>query len=491
MVLGTRFFLVYLIICHNVISRLTFDLSYFPCRNWGYLIAPNNAHIDGCGRDCWAYLAVMRISLALVVFHVLLAFIDIVIGLFRRNILKSVENGHWFLKLASLIGIMVAIFLIVPNNALYRYDIAAITLGSLYIIFQSFILIELSWSWVKLWIEKWEETLDSWFKNMLIFFCLLLYVVSIGVNVALILAFGAPKHDGCGLNTYFVSVNIVLSCIHSIVSVLPIVQYWTPHSGIFQSATLFVYTTYLTASAIIYEPAKGEFQCGLGVNSDNFTSIFVSAVGILLAFISLSYCVFKRQCFDDDEHDPLDFHSFQDRRYERILQGDNSLGSEYLDETVSYEHQDVKTSFQFCKFHLTLAAASFFLVMVLTGWSSMKLPADIPNGSLQPNNFYPNFIDNLGNLTIYNRPIDVFAKFNPSSRLPDIELQSGSMPASRSSDNYARYFALYTTHISYQNTFLAMWAKIAAGWASIALYLWRLVRPILFGERHALASMGF
>jgi hypothetical protein len=97
---------------------------------------------------------------------------------------------------------------------------------------------------------------------MLIFFCSLFFATTIIGSILMLVFFGPPTKPGCGINTYFIVVNLVLVLVHSITAILPKIQEATPRSGVFQSSVLGVYTTYLIASAIASQPSIDGFQCG-------------------------------------------------------------------------------------------------------------------------------------------------------------------------------------------------------------------------------------
>lgn len=58
----------------------------------------------------------------------------------------------------------------------------------------------------------------------------------------------------CALNKFFITINLVLCVIVSVISILPAVQERIPRSGLLQSAIVTLYTIYLTWSALSNNP---------------------------------------------------------------------------------------------------------------------------------------------------------------------------------------------------------------------------------------------
>ena len=165
-----------------------------------------NTVTSQCGKECWAYLAVMRISLAMVIYHAVLTLL--VFGVRRGGEVRaSLQNGFWPIKFVVWLTLIVLMFY-VPDSAFYNYHVAAIVFSALFIIMQSFVLVDFAWAWAQHWIDKWEETSDDFYKYCLIGFCGIFYVGTLVVSVLMYMYFGPPEKPGCGLNSYFVTMNL-------------------------------------------------------------------------------------------------------------------------------------------------------------------------------------------------------------------------------------------------------------------------------------------
>lgn len=70
--------------------------------------------------------------------------------------------------------------------------------------------------------------------------------------------------DDCALNKFFISFNLILCVIVSILSVLPSVQEMQPRSGLLQSSVVTLYVIYLTWSSVSSQPCTLKLiQCKL------------------------------------------------------------------------------------------------------------------------------------------------------------------------------------------------------------------------------------
>lgn len=63
-------------------------------------------------------------------------------------------------------------------------------------------------------------------------------------------------HYNCGLNIFFITFNLILCLIVSVMSVLPQVQDHISRSGLLQSSVVTLYVVYLTWSALANNPDK-------------------------------------------------------------------------------------------------------------------------------------------------------------------------------------------------------------------------------------------
>ncbi|KAJ3012195.1 Serine incorporator 3 [Thoreauomyces humboldtii] len=321
--------------------------------HWAHVLAANshNAVTAECGEACYNYLAVYRVSLSVVLFHGTLCLLTI--GVRTSSDPRGViQNGVWPVKFLIWFGTLVGTFFI-PAQHLANYWIAAITFSGLFILLQSYILVDFGWNWSTSWVTNWEETNNPLWKFLLIFFTLTKYSVVIAGTVVLYLYF--TTNSGCGLNIMYVTVNLILVLAISILSLLPAVQNANPRSGIFQSAILSLYATYLVGSAIGSEPNDaGGFHCSPqtpGTGEDALSRAMVY-VGLAITFLALGYSAVSAGSMSPWTRTDVE-----------------TGGSDPHDETE-------ETTYSYAFFHFVFVLAAMYMAAVITNWSTLELGSD-------------------------------------------------------------------------------------------------------------------
>uniref|UniRef100_A0A8C8RLG6 Serine incorporator 3 n=1 Tax=Pelusios castaneus TaxID=367368 RepID=A0A8C8RLG6_9SAUR len=199
------------------------------------------------------YRAVYRISFAMAVFFFIFALLMIQVKT-SNDPRAAVHNGFWFFKIAAIVGIMVGAFYI-PEGPFTRAWFIIGALGAFcFIGIQLVLLVDFAHSWNESWVERMEEgNSRCWYAAL--FSCTILnYILSI-TSVVLFYIF-YTKADGCTENKFFISFNMILCIVVSIISILPKVQEYQPNSGLLQSSIITLYTMYLTWSAMSNEPER-------------------------------------------------------------------------------------------------------------------------------------------------------------------------------------------------------------------------------------------
>ena len=98
------------------------------------------------------------------------------------------------------------------------------------------------------WNESWIDRVESGSKKHgygLLFFTFLFYALSI-TGIVLFYIYYAPDRSVCRLHTFFISFNLCLCFILSIVSILPQVREHNSSCGLLQSSFVSLYVVYYT-----------------------------------------------------------------------------------------------------------------------------------------------------------------------------------------------------------------------------------------------------
>lgn len=208
-------------------------------------VVNHNALID-C-TSILGYFAVYRLCFALACFYF---FFMVLMFCVRssRDPRSMIQNGFWFFKFIILVLLIVGAFYI-PNNGSFEVAFMYIGIvgGFFFILVQLVLLIDFVHTWNENWVEKLEDGEKGYYYGLLIFtgifFCLTLTIAVLGY------VFYA-SNAGCGLHVFFITFNIILCVIATIISLLPVVQEYNSTSGILQSSFISVYVMYLTWSAM-------------------------------------------------------------------------------------------------------------------------------------------------------------------------------------------------------------------------------------------------
>lgn len=94
--------------------------------------------------------------------------------------------------------------------------------------------------------------------------------------------------ETCGLNTFFITFNLVLSVLLTISSVLPAVQEANPRSGLAQASMVSIYTTYLIASAVANHDDAGG-ACNPITNGSTGARTTTVVLGAMFTFLAIAY----------------------------------------------------------------------------------------------------------------------------------------------------------------------------------------------------------
>jgi len=233
--------------------------------------------------------------------------------------------------------------------------------------------------------------------------------------------FFTDNPNECWMNSMFISLNLFLCFAVSVFSITPCIQKRNPRSGLLQSSVVTFYSTYLVWSSISSEAAT--MQC-TKFTTDGYASTFV---GVAITFVALVYSALRvsssdLQGTDDDEEGLLD---------DVAAPQDSENSGENVREEVSIDVIDTG---------VPLSEHS----------SADRSPVS------------------------YNVSFFHFTFFLASLYLSMVLTNWNTV----NSDNDTQ------TSISVDQGMVSVWVKIISSWATLALYLWTIIVPILFPERY-------
>ncbi|CAK6966084.1 serine incorporator 1 isoform X1 [Scomber scombrus] len=308
----------------------------------------------------------------------------------------AIHNGFWFFKFAALVAVMVGAFYIPDGHFTYTWFIVGCAGAFCFILIQLVLLVDFAHSWNESWVEKMENRNSKGWYAALLAVTILNYILSF---IAIVLFFVFyTKPDQCFINKFFISFNMLVCAVASVVSVLPKVQESQPRSGLLQSSFLTLYTMFLTWSAMTNEPDRACNPSLLSIfqqiaaptlvpmEMENQTAVMIlgteepiltapylqwwdaqSIVGLALFVLCIIYSSIRSS--STSQVNKLTMAS----KDSAIL--DESSSSPDLSEEVSgprrvldNEQDIVQYSYSF--FHFMLFLASLYIMMTLTNWYS-------------------------------------------------------------------------------------------------------------------------
>ncbi|XP_029907650.1 serine incorporator 3 [Myripristis murdjan] len=171
-----------------------------------------------------------------------------------RDPRAAIHNGFWFFKIAAMVAVTVGAFYIPEGPFTRTWFIVGTSGAFFFILIQLVLLVDFAHSWNESWVDRMEtENARGWYAALL-GVTIFNYIMSF-IAVVLFFVF-YTKPEGCLINKFFISFNMLLCVVASAISVLPKVQESQPRSGLLQSSVITLYTVYLTWSAMTNEPDR-------------------------------------------------------------------------------------------------------------------------------------------------------------------------------------------------------------------------------------------
>ncbi|XP_067645795.1 serine incorporator 1-like isoform X2 [Eurosta solidaginis] len=233
---------------YMAVYRLCFGLACFFTKALSYT---GSLQVD-C-EYALGYMAVYRLCFGLACFFTLMALIMLGVKS-SRDPRSHIQNEFWGLKFLISFGAAIG-SIFIPDDSFGPAMMWVGLIGGLaFILVQLVIIVDFAHSVAENWIENAEN--NRGYLYALVGVTLTSYALSlVGISL-LYIYFTHSGGSSCGLNKFFISFNLVLCFVISILSVMPAVQDRLPHSGLLQSSLVTIYTVYLTWSAVVNNPEK-------------------------------------------------------------------------------------------------------------------------------------------------------------------------------------------------------------------------------------------
>lgn len=321
-------------------------------------------------------MGVYRVCFAMAIFFLLHAVVLVHVRN-SRDPRAAFQNGWWGVKFVLFAGLVTASFFI-PNSFFFGWGWVGVVGAFLFIVIQLVFLNEFAHAWSESWVGRLEDTGNRIWYIGLATCSFLMYAVTLTLTVLLYVFYA--HGDGCALNKFYVSFNLCLAVVVSLIAILPAVQEANPRSGLLQSSVVSLYATYLVWSAISSEPA-GSLPC-LPAQSDATQSTSI-AIGTVFAFISIAYSSVRTGSRSQmgrigmREHTPDTVKGENEVALlapDRLVQMESGAGDDSVTEgdrrIVDDERDRITYSYTF--FHFVFFIASLYIMEMLTNWDTIS-----------------------------------------------------------------------------------------------------------------------
>jgi len=235
---------------------------------------PIGSQIDDFTVDCSqavGYLAVYRLCFVVTLFFVLMSVL--MIGVKTSNDPRAgIQNGFWGIKYLLIIGGMIGAFFIPEGTFGEVWMYFGMVGGFLFILIQLILIIDFAHSWAEAWVGNFEEGDNKGWLAALSIVTFTFYAGSLTAIVLFYVYYTGEAVGDCKLHEFFISFNMILCTILSVISILPKIQENLPNSGLLQSSCITLYVLYLTWSAMTDSPDDKCKPKWTGNNSTNTES---------------------------------------------------------------------------------------------------------------------------------------------------------------------------------------------------------------------------
>lgn len=194
-----------------------------------------------------------------------------------KDFRSGIQNGFWAIKYLIIIGGMVGAFFIPEGSfgtdsfffiSFQReqigncFDLLSGTVwmyfgfigAFLFILIQLVLIVDFAHSWAEVWVGNYEETDSRGWLAALLAVTFGMFALCITAVVLYFIYFTGQETGQCKLHEFFISFNLIICVIISVISILPKVQENMPKSGLLQSGAISLYILYLTWSAMSNSP---------------------------------------------------------------------------------------------------------------------------------------------------------------------------------------------------------------------------------------------
>ncbi|MBW01639.1 Serine incorporator 3, partial [Eschrichtius robustus] len=228
----------------------------------------------------------------------------------------------WFFKIAAIVGIMVGSFYIPGGHFTTAWFFIGMVGAAFFILIQLVLLVDFAHSWNESWVNRMEEGNPRGWYAALLSVTSMFYILSI-ISVVLLYTY-YTKPDGCTENKFFISFNLILCVVVSVMSIHP------------------------------------KIQSGPSLNKENF-------IGLVVFVLSLLYSSIRNASNSQVSKLTL---SGSDSVILRDTTANGASDEEDGRPRRAVDNEREGVQYNYSMFHLMLCSASLYIMMTLTNWYS-------------------------------------------------------------------------------------------------------------------------
>ena len=177
---------------------------------------------------------------------------------------------------------MVVTFFIPNGFFIFWGDYVVLIGATIFILLGLVLLVDFAHSWSETCLENWEKSESTLWQWILIGSTAVTYITTITLTGIL---YGYFAGSECTLNRFFISFNLALCVISTIVSIHPMVQESNPRSGLAQAGMVAAYCTYLVTSAV----TNHDHDACNPLTQSSATGTTTVVLGAVFTFLAIAY----------------------------------------------------------------------------------------------------------------------------------------------------------------------------------------------------------
>jgi len=177
--------------------------------------------------------------------------------------------------------------------------------------------------------------------------------------------------SNCTLPKFFISFNLILCIILTVISILPKIQEGNARSGLLQSSIITIYTMYLTWSALASNDDRScnpsllsivEGDPGADATSDAAAGTFdsTSLIGLAIFFVCVLYSSIRNSSKSNMSKLTLS--------QEPVYMDSEDTGAGDAEGQRTYDNEEEGVAYSYSFLHFMFALASLYVMMTLTNW---------------------------------------------------------------------------------------------------------------------------